>query len=213
MFKIFDAKIQPRTGGFPRLTVEGPADPGAFETRSLNFENVIVLDVNEGVLPKLNIYEPLIPREVMISLDLDRLELEEEIQRYQFMRLLSSAKDVHLIHRESRDKEKSRFVEELIWEEQKRRETIDVAAPVQARFALKVTQRKTSIPKTPAMIERLRGMRYSASSVNMYLRNPVEFYYNYVLGLKETEDLLMNPRRGRWGRSCMNCSRTPSGRF
>ena len=50
------------------------------------------------------------------------------------------------------------------------------------------------------MIERLRDMRYSASSVNMYLRNPVEFYYNYVLGLKETEDLLDEARRGRWGR-------------
>lgn len=193
MFKIFDAKISRELVAFHGSPLKGLQILGLFETRSLNFENVIVLDVNEGVLPKLNIYAPLIPREVMISLNLDQLELEEEIQRYQFMRLLSSAKDVHLIYRESKDREKSRFVEELIWEEQKRRKTIDVMPPIHARFALKVTQRKTSIPKTPAMIERLRGMRYSASSVNMYLRNPVEFYYNYVLGLKETEDLLDEP--------------------
>ncbi len=57
---------------------------GLFETRALNFKNVIVVDVNEGLLPSLNIYEPLIPREVMIKLNLDRLELEEEIQRYGF---------------------------------------------------------------------------------------------------------------------------------
>jgi len=199
MFKIFDAKIARELVAFHGSPLKGMQILGLFETRSLNFENVIVLDVNEGVLPKLNIYEPLIPREVMISLDLDRLELEEEIQRYQFMRLLSSAKNVHLVYRESRDREKSRFVEELIWEEQKRRKTIDVAAPVQTRFALKVTQRKTSIPKTPAMIERLRSMRYSASSVNRYLRNPVEFYYNYVLGLKETEDLLDEPEARQVG--------------
>lgn len=199
MFKIFDAKISRELVAFHGSPLKGMQVLGLFETRSLNFENVIVLDVNEGVLPKLNIYEPLIPREVMISLDLDRLELEEEIQRYQFMRLLSSAKDVHLVYRESKDREKSRFVEELIWEEQKRRKTIDAAAPVQTRFALKVTQRKTSIPKTPAMVERLRGMRYSASSVNMYLRNPVEFYYNYVLGLKETEDLLDEPEARQVG--------------
>ena len=42
-------------------------------------------------------------------------------------------------------------------------------------------------------------MRYSASSVNMYLRNPVEFYYNYVLGLKETEDLLDEPEARQSG--------------
>ncbi|MBI5024354.1 MAG: PD-(D/E)XK nuclease family protein [Candidatus Omnitrophica bacterium] len=199
MFKIFDAKIARELVAFHGSPLKGLQILGLFETRSLNFENVIVLDVNEGVLPKLNIYAPLIPREVMISLNLDQLELEEEIQRYQFMRLLSSAKDVHLIYRESKDREKSRFVEELIWEEQKRRKTIDVVPPVQTRFALKVTPRKTSIPKTPAMIERLRGMRYSASSVNMYLRNPVEFYYNYVLGLKETEDLLDEPEARQVG--------------
>ncbi|MBI5150024.1 MAG: PD-(D/E)XK nuclease family protein [Candidatus Omnitrophica bacterium] len=199
MFKIFDAKINRELVAFHGSPLKGLQILGLFETRSLNFENVIVLDANEGVLPKLNIYEPLIPREVMISLNLDRLELEEEIQRYQFMRLLSSAKNVHLVYRESKDREKSRFVEELIWEEQKRRKAIDVAAPVQTRFALKVTQRKTSIPKTSAMIERLRGMRYSASSVNMYLRNPVEFYYNYVLGLKETEDLLDEPEARQVG--------------
>ncbi len=199
MFKIFDAKISRELVAFHGSPLKGMQILGLFETRSLNFENVIVLDVNEGVLPKLNIYSPLIPREVMISLNLDQLELEEEIQRYQFMRLLSSAQAVHLVYRESRDREKSRFIEELIWEEQKRRKTIDVAAPVQTQFALKVTQRKTSIPKTPAMIERLRGMRYSASSVNMYLRNPVEFYYNYVLGLKETEDLLDEPEARQVG--------------
>ena len=199
MFKIFDAKISRELVAFHGSPLKGMQVLGLFETRSLNFENVIVLDVNEGVLPKLNIYEPLIPREVMISLNLDRLELEEEIQCYQFMRLLSSAKNVHLIYRESKDREKSRFVEELTWEEQKRRRTVDVAAPVQTQFALKVTPRKTSIPKTSAMIGRLRGMRYSASSVNMYLRNPVEFYYNYVLGLKETEDLLDEPEARRVG--------------
>jgi len=52
---------------------------GLFETRSLNFENVIIIDVNEGILPSLNIYEPLIPREVMINLDISRIEKEEEI--------------------------------------------------------------------------------------------------------------------------------------
>ena len=75
----------------------------------LNFDNVIVLNANEGVLPRLNVYEPLIPREVMISLDLDRLENEEEIQRYQFMRLISAAKQVHLVYEENAKNEKSRL--------------------------------------------------------------------------------------------------------
>ena len=194
IFKIFDSKISREMVAFHGSPLKGLQVLGLFETRSLSFENVIVLDVQEGSLPKLNVYEPLIPREVMVSLNLDRLELEEEIQRYQFMRLISSAQNVHLVYQEGRDKERSRFIEELIWEEQKRGKRLDVIPVTEVGFEIKVSQQKTVIPKTAAMMAYLRTMRYSASSINTYVRNPVEFYYNYVLGLREQEDLLDEPQ-------------------
>ena len=120
LFKIFSEKIEREIVAFSGSPLKGLQILGLFETRALNFKHVIVMDVNEGVLPHVNLYEPLIPREVMISLNLDRLEQEEEIQRYQFMRLISSAKTVHLVYQESRDKERSRFVEELIWDAEKK---------------------------------------------------------------------------------------------
>ena len=43
------------------------------------------------------------------------------------------------------------------------------------------------------MIEFLKTRTYSASSINVYLRDPMEFYTNYVLKLKEHEDLLDEP--------------------
>ena len=43
------------------------------------------------------------------------------------------------------------------------------------------------------MIEFLKQHTYSASSINMYMNNPMEFYTNYVLGLREQEDLLDEP--------------------
>lgn len=198
IFRIFDGKISMEMMAFIGSPLKGLQILGLFETRSLNFENVIILDVNEGALPRLSIYEPLIPREVMISLNLDRLELEEEIQRYQFMRLISSAKEVHLVYQQSKDKERSRFIEELIWERQKQdfekgamgMSEMDVA---QARFEVKVQPKELLVKKTPAMIEFLKQHTYSASSINMYLRNPMDFYYSYVLGLKENEDLLDEP--------------------
>ncbi len=199
LFKIFDGKITRELIALRGSPLKGLQILGLFETRSLDFEHVIVLDVNEGTLPQLNINEPLIPREVMVGLNLDRLELEEEIQRYQLMRLLSSAKDVHLIYQEGKDKEKSRFIEELIWKEEKDQRKLDVMAVTQVSFGLKVSAHKKIILKTPAVIERLKDMRYSASSVNAYLRNPLEFYYNYVLGLKSKEDLLDEPQARQIG--------------
>jgi hypothetical protein len=193
LFNIFEEKMSREKVQFENSPLKGLQILGLLETRSLNFENVIIMDVNEGVLPSLSVHEPLIPREVMISLGLDRLELEEEIQRYQFMRLISSAKNVHLVYQESKDKEKSRFIEELIWEEQKAREKVVLPAVTQPNFRVDITPAQKIVYKTPEIIEFLKKHTYSASSINMYLRNPMEFYTNYVLALREQEDLLDEP--------------------
>jgi anion-transporting ArsA/GET3 family ATPase len=193
IFKIFDSRLSREIVAFQGSPLKGLQVLGLFETRSLNFENVICLDMNEGVMPRLNMYEPLIPREVLVSLGLDRLELEEEIQRYQFLRLISSAKNVHLVYQQSKEKERSRFVEELIWDEEKKQEAVNVVPVQRAGFQVFVSSKKREVEKTPAMIEALRRHSYSASSVNTYLRNPMEFYTKYVLGLKEQDDLLDEP--------------------
>src|SRR3989339_194332 len=193
IFRVFDSKVSKEIVAFSGSPLSGLQILGLFETRSLNFENVIVLDTNEGVLPNLRIHEPLIPREVKIGLGLDRLEVDEEIQRYQFMRLISFAKNVHLVYQESKEKEKSRFVEELVWEKQKKLNELKKIDVMHAGFNIKMNTVKRSVRKTRDIVEYLRNYTYSASSINTYLRNPLEFYYNYVLGLREKENLLLDP--------------------
>lgn len=193
IFRIFEQKIDHEFISFEGSPLKGLQILGLLETRSLNFDNVIIMDVNEGALPSLRIHEPLIPREVMISLGLDRLELEEEIQRYQFMRLISSAKNVHLIYQESKDKERSRFIEELIWENQKKKGSVVSMPIVQSSYHVSIQSAGKVVHKTAPMIAFLKKHIFSASSINMYMNNPMDFYVNYVLGLREQEDLLDEP--------------------
>ncbi len=192
IFKIFENKLENQAISFSGSPLKGLQILGLFETRSLNFDNVIILDVNEAVLPNLKIYEPLIPREVMISLGINRLEKEDQIQRYQFMRLISSAKETVLIYQDSPDKEKSRFLEELIWDRQKIGIPQDPVVP-RACFRLKVLPKRLEIMKNDKIVEFLKGREYSSSSLNTYLACPLKFYYQYVLGLEEKEDLLVEP--------------------
>ncbi|HSV44016.1 MAG TPA: PD-(D/E)XK nuclease family protein, partial [Candidatus Bathyarchaeia archaeon] len=199
LFKIFMSRIEREIVAFIGSPLKGLQLLGLFETRSLNFDHVIVMDVNEGALPRLNLYQPLIPRDVMISLNLDRLEQEEEIQRYGFMRLISSAKNVHLIYQQSRDKERSRFIEELVWQGEKKAHHIGVVPVARVGFEVRAQRSGRVIEKTPAMIEMLRSHRYSASSINLYLRNPLEFCYRYVFGLQEQDDLLDEPENRQVG--------------
>ena len=193
MFRIFMNKLDHEITAFSGSPLKGLQILGLLETRSLNFENVIILDVNENSLPKLKIYEPLVPREVMISLGLNRLEKEEEIQRYQFKRLLSGAKNVYLIYEESSQKEKSRFIEELLWEKQLAQRALEVMEIPRGVFEVKVSPEKADKPKNKKIIEFLEGIEYSASSINTYLGCPLRFYYQYVLGLREKDSISEEP--------------------
>ncbi|MDD5194447.1 MAG: PD-(D/E)XK nuclease family protein [Candidatus Omnitrophica bacterium] len=193
IWEIFKERLQGEIISFSGSPLRGMQILGLLETRSLNFKNVIIMDSNESVFPKLKIYEPLIPREVMLNLGLNRLEKEEEIQRYQFMRLISSATNVHLIYEENQEKEKSRFIEELLWKKQKQAQKIEIVTTPKASFSLDISFKETVVNKTQGMVEFLKEERYSASRINTYLRCPLQFYFKYVLGLEMREDLLDEP--------------------
>jgi hypothetical protein len=193
IYRIFMDDLEKEMVKFKGSPLKGLQILGLLETRALNFDNVIVMDMNEGILPQLSIYEPLIPREVMLGLGLNRLEKEDEIQRYQFMRLLGSAKQVHLVYAAGTDKEKSRFIQELIWETQKATGTLESEQVISANFGIKIQPEKQEIPKNKEMVDFLRNRTFSASRVNTYLNCPLRFYYQYVLGLEEKDDLLDDP--------------------
>lgn len=194
VWDIFRQKLKSELISFTGSPLRGAQVLGFLETRSLSFENVIIIDLNESVLPRLKVYEPLIPREVMLGLGLRRLEKEEEIQRYHFMRLISSAKKVHLIYEENQKKEKSRFVEELLWMKQSQTKRIEAAAVPKARFSVEVLLPSLEIKKTENMVLFLKEATYSVSRLNTYLNCPLRFYYQYVLGLREKEDLFSAPQ-------------------
>lgn len=190
IFKIFQSMLENTMISFSGSPLKGLQVLGLMETRSLNFDNVIITDVNETALPNLKVYEPLIPREVMIGLGLNRLEKEEQIQRGQFKRLTSNAKNVYLIYAQDAENEKSRFIEEIIWERQKREQALGGLTVPKVSFQVKVLPKRLKIKKDRSITDFLNGFTYSASSINTYLACPLRFYYQYVLGLKKKESLL-----------------------
>ncbi|NLE64985.1 MAG: hypothetical protein GX606_03605 [Elusimicrobia bacterium] len=193
VLKVLRLMIEGERVSFSGTPLQGLQVLGLFETRSLNFDHVIVLDVNEGVLPRLRGHAGIIPREVMGLLGLDRMELEEEIQRYQFMRVISSAKTVHLIYQKNREREPSRFLEELTWEKQVRDKKLQPYPVSRGSFEARPGADMRSAPKSPAVMEHLKGHVFSPSGINTYLNNPYDFYLRSVLGVRPPDDLLDEP--------------------
>ncbi|MCF7916441.1 MAG: PD-(D/E)XK nuclease family protein [Candidatus Omnitrophica bacterium] len=190
IWDVFRQQIESTRISFLGSPLSGTQILGLLETRALSFKNVIVLDLNEGVLPKLKITEPLIPKEVMMGLGLPSLQKEEEIQRYHFMRLIQSAENVFLIWAKNQALEKSRFVEDIIWTGQKSKNKIEADKISQISFSLSFPKSSKPVEKNSKIIQFLKNSTYSASRVNTYLHCPLQFYYKYVLGLGEKEDFL-----------------------
>jgi CRISPR/Cas system-associated exonuclease Cas4 (RecB family) len=176
---------------FPGTPLRGVQVLGFLETRNLKFDQVLFLDANEGILPDTGREDSFLPLKARQILGLPTLQDREEILSYAFDVLIQGAKEVHLFYAENDEKEKSRWVEKLLWEKQKRE-----GKPNDKSFVRTIpysVSLKHAIPhpihKSEQMVTFLKGYPFSATSLNTYLFCPLQFYYEYVLGLREREGI------------------------
>jgi len=74
LFRIFRLFLESAKMSFSGSPLKGLQILGLLETRSLSFKEVLVMDMNEGTVPQIRQLEPLIPREIMLTLGINRLE-------------------------------------------------------------------------------------------------------------------------------------------
>ncbi len=164
---------------------------GFLETRNLKFDRVLVLDSNEDVLPDTKKEETLLPLKARQILGLPTYMDRDRLTAHYFESLLSGAKEVHLFFAENDKTEPSRFVEKLLWERQKKaRATTSqpYVSPVCYQVKL-VNEIPAPVAKTVEMVSFLRDYQYSATTLNRYLRCPLQFYYATVLGLNPKDEI------------------------
>ncbi|MBP1708692.1 MAG: hypothetical protein H6Q40_481, partial [Deltaproteobacteria bacterium] len=162
---------------------------GFLETRNIKFDKVFFLDVNEGIVPEMTKEDSLLPFKVRQALGLPTYLDREKLMAYYFDTLIKGAREVHLFYVENDEKDRSRFVEKLLWERQRQERKNDDKSDVKAiQYAVTLRgQKPRSITKSDEMVRFLEAYPFSASSLDRYLRCPLQFYYEYVLGLREKE--------------------------
>jgi ATP-dependent helicase/nuclease subunit B len=172
-----------------------PVEPleiiGVLESRNISFDTVIVLDVNEGTMPRPKKVDPLVPLGVYDKLGIPSPEYNEELYRYYFYRLINGAKNVHLIYIDSADAPRSRYMEQILWEEEKKRKQIG-AIPVEKslyRINLRPREGLPLVEKTDSVSKLLMERQYSPSDIDTYLLCPLAFYYGRILKFEERRDI------------------------
>lgn len=179
---------------FPGTPVKGLQVLGFLETRNIKFDSVYILDVNEGILPDTSKEDTLLPYAIRTYLGLPTCEAREKIFNYYFQTLLSGAREVHIFYVEEADKEKSRFVEKLLWEQQQKSGELSVAKN-DIFFNVKFSQKEpVSVRKTEAIVNYIRNsLSFTATRLDKYLKCPLSFYYSDVLKLSSREELSGEP--------------------
>ena len=189
-FTLFRRYIQTCTTPFEGTPVRGVQVLGVLETRGLPFDQVFVLDVNEEVFPDTRREDSLLPFQVREVLGLPTYLDRDQLAAYSFATLWRGAKEVHLFFVDNDRKERSRFIEQLLWERQKREGRLESGGyvrKVQYRVDLK-NKGPGEIRKSPEMAAFLKEASFSATALDAYLDCPLKFYYRSVLGLEKREE-------------------------
>ncbi|MHB8882049.1 MAG: PD-(D/E)XK nuclease family protein [Thermodesulfovibrionales bacterium] len=174
---------------FSGTPVKGLQVLGALEIRNLKFDSVFILDANEEILPDTTKEDSLLPFKARQTLGLPTYIDRDRLAAYYFETLLQGASEAHIFFVENNQKERSRFVERLLWESQKRDGTTDQKQYVQTmQYKVNLVNRSPEPqPKTAGVSAFLKDLAYSASALDQYLRCPLQFYYATVLRLGRKE--------------------------
>ncbi len=182
--------VNTETIDFKGEPLQGLQIMGLLETRLLNFKNVIMLSVNEGKLPLGNSQNTYLPFDVRKTHELHTFLENDSIYAYHFYRLIQEAENVYLLYNALTSGvntgEKSRFITQIEMESPH-----DIEEVIIENSSEPIDDQPIKIIKTSAVMERLEEWKekVSASHLTSYLYDPVQFYLNYVLKTRETDEI------------------------
>ncbi len=169
---------------------------GVLETRNLNFRHILMLSVNEGMLPKAVNDTSFIPYNLREVFGLTTMQHKIAVYAFYFYRLMQRTERITFMYNIATDglnkNEMSRFLRQLLAE---------TDFPVE----MKILQSGQAVPayngmeaaKTPEIMDILRhnydrrqpGSRLlSPSALNAYIDCPLKFYYQQVARIRQPKD-------------------------
>lgn len=169
---------------------------GPMEVRCLDFGTVIYLSAGEGQLPAPRKNDSLLPPDLRHTLGMAPADTREKLSTYGFWSSTCRASDIWLIHdcrtggmstgEETRFAKQLRLLYGADVEDLTATQPMREQKPAQAR----------KVDKDDSVMQRLRDLyvngrgAFSATALNTYLDCRLRFWYAYVLGVKERQDIV-----------------------
>lgn len=174
--------------------LEGLQLMGLMETRMLDFQQLIILSANEGILPKTTIPSSFIPYNLRVGFGLPTPEQQDALFAYYFYRLLQRAQNIKILYtsgsKGTNSGEMSRFLYQIKYE--------SGLVVRESSFQNRITTtdpRSIRISKNESIQNQL--YRYciseetmiSPSALNTYMECALKFYFKYIARIEEKEEI------------------------
>ena len=170
---------------------------GPLETRALDFRNLIILSVNEGVFPRRNVSSSFIPPELRKGFGLPTYEYQDAVWAYYFYRMISRAENVWMLT-DSRTEglksgEESRYIKQLEYH---------FGVPLDRYVVRYDNMAAATVPelvKTDEDVAKIKSSVLSATTLQNYLACPAKFYFGTVKELALEEEVSESLDYGMFG--------------
>ncbi len=136
--RILDRMLRVQSVPFSGEPLTGIQIMGILETRALDFKNLIILSVNEGILPAVSAGSSFIPYSLREAFGIPSVNHQESIYAYHFYRLLQRAENVTFIYNSNseglRSGEMSRFLIQMKYDDALKPDFLDLSFEIKTHI-------------------------------------------------------------------------------
>lgn len=168
---------------------------GLLETRNLNFDKVVILGFNEGIIPKSSIGNSFIPDSIRRVYGLPVLENLDAISSYMVYRLMQRSRNINFVYNsltdESTSGEASRILKQLEYESgfSFRYHELNLEVKTEAFREVKIEKANNAFIQQTLQKYLDKKKVLSPSALTQYISNPIDFFFNYIAGIKEPKEV------------------------
>ena len=171
---------------------------GVLETRCLDFSHMLMLSVEEGMLPRNTQSNTMIPANIREAFSLTTPRHRIAVFSYYFYRLIQRTEHLTCVYNENcvgtSRHEMSRFLRQMLAETDIPIRTLWL----KSESSIQDVQ-ELSVPKTPEILQRMlerydqntsgkKAIPLSPSAINTYMTCPLKFFLTHVSGLRADVD-------------------------
>jgi PD-(D/E)XK nuclease superfamily protein len=193
--RIIDQVISSQSVSFVGEPIADLQIMGILESRALDFENLIILSMNEGIIPKISTSGSFIPYSLREGFGLQTIRHQDSVFSYYFFRLIQRAKNIYIVYNTGSEgmasAEPSRYLQQIKYDSTFKTNEFTYGFEIDfpRRKVIEIEKSEKILEKMNQYFDSTLNKYLSPSALNTYIDCSLQFYFKYILELRAVEEI------------------------